>query len=121
MDGNVEVVYIPDKFKLCRRAEPIDSFGNGGLGMTGSVSHSEVGPQFTSREVIGTIWPKAEVASLPAERLSEMSEGELVEVIRSVHQPHRGSDLRGPLAGLSREPLVQLARQARRYCRTQGY
>ena len=89
--------------------------------MTESVSECEAGPQFTSREVIGTIWPKAEVASLSTERLAEMSEGELVEVIRSVHQPHRRSDLRGPLAGLSREPLVRLAHQARRYCRTQGY
>lgn len=78
-------------------------------------------PQFESFEVTGSSWPKAEVAGLSVQQLDAMSDGELVDVIRSVHQPHRGADLRGPLGGLSREPLVQLAQQARRYCRTQGY
>jgi len=89
--------------------------------MTGSFSDWEGGPQFESRQVAGTTWPKAEVACLSTQQLDAMSEGELVEVIRSVHQPHRRSDLRGPLGGLSRKPLVQLAQQARRYCRRQGY
>ena len=79
------------------------------------------GPQFESFLVTGSSWPKAEVAKLSTQQLDAMSDGELVEVIRSVHQPHRGTDLRGPLGGLSRQPLVRLAQQARRYCRTQGY
>ena len=64
--------------------------------MTGSVSECEVGPQFTSSEVIGTIWPKAEVASLSAERLAEMSEGELVEVPGSL-TVFFSMDLLGPM------------------------
>jgi len=79
------------------------------------------GPQFESFLVTGSSWPKAEVAGLSTQQLDAMSDGELVAVIRSVHQPHRRADLRGPLGGLSREPLVHLAQQARRYCRTQGY
>ena len=79
------------------------------------------GPEFESFGVTGASWPKAEVAGLATQQLVAMSDVELVDVIRSVPQPHRGVDLRGPLAGLSREPLVQLARQARRYCRNQGY
>lgn len=79
------------------------------------------GPQFESCLVTGSSWPKAEVAGLSIEQLDAMSDGELVEVIRSVHQPHRRADLRGPLGGLSRDPLVRLAQQARHYCRAQGY
>ncbi|MBQ17054.1 MAG: hypothetical protein CMJ65_08015 [Planctomycetaceae bacterium] len=78
-------------------------------------------PQLRSRFESDTLLPKADVAGLSLTELGEMSDGELVRVIRSVHQPHRGSDLRGPLTDLSREPLVRLARQARKYCRNQGY
>lgn len=79
------------------------------------------GPQFESFLVTGSSWPKAEVAGLSTQQLDAMTDGELVEVIRSVHQPHRRNDLRGPLGGLSRQPLVHLAQQARGYCRKQGY
>ncbi len=78
-------------------------------------------PQFHSALIAGSRWPKAEVAELSSHQLSSMSDGELVEVIRSVHQPHRPADLRGPLGSLSREPLEHLAEQARQYCRKQGY
>ena len=98
----------------------IEAGKDGGLVMV-EATQWRSGPQFESFVVTGASWPKAEVAVLSTQQLVAMSDGELVDVIRSVHQPHRGVDLRGPLAGLSREPLVNLARQARRYCRNQGY
>ena len=75
-------------------------------------------PQFESYVVTGTIWPKAEVAGLSTGQLVSMSDRELVQVIRSVHQPHRRADLRGPLGCLARKPLIDLAQQARRGCRS---
>ncbi len=106
-------------------SEPIEAVKDGGLKMTEStlqdIGRDGPRPQFESYVVTGTSWPKAEVAGLSTGQLVSMSDRELVQVIRSVHQPHRRADLRGPLGGLAREPLVDLAQQARRYCRAQGY
>lgn len=59
---------------------------------------------------------KARVAGLSRAAIAAMTESELVEVIGVFERP-----LRDQLEALGRETLEQLARQARRCCRLQGY
>ena len=49
------------------------------------------GPQFESFLVTGSSWPKAEVAELSTQQLDAMSDGELVEVIRSATEHESGA------------------------------
>ena len=85
------------------------------------VSRSE-GPERSGlAATTGELMRKADVAQLSSSELSEMSDSELVRVIRSVHQPHVGGDLRGPLQHRGRKPLAGLAWRARQRCRNQGY